>query len=229
MTSPTVRGTPVDARPLRADAERNRRRIVDAAREVFARHGLEAGLNEIARHAGVGVGTVYRRFPDKDSLVAAALDEEVARMLAVADAAQRSDDAWSGLVLLLEEGLVLLSSNVGLRDLLLSQRTDPLDDGPEHLFLPYVESLVDRARVEGTVRPDVTVQDVGMLWCMVSELARHSVDLAPDAWRRYLALFTAGLRAGAVPDVPPPLDEEVAQEVLTRWIGLGGTRAPGAS
>ena len=85
-------------RPLRKDAERNRRRILDAAREVFAEHGLDAGLDHIARHAGLGVGTVYRRFPSKDVLVRRIAEEETSRLTEQARAALgQEDEPWSAL------------------------------------------------------------------------------------------------------------------------------------
>src|SRR3954471_19846352 len=89
-------------RPLRADAERNRRRILAAAREVFARRGLDAGLDEIARHAGVGTGTVYRRFPDKNKLVEALFEERLDQVLACAQRAAEHPDPWEGLTTALE-------------------------------------------------------------------------------------------------------------------------------
>src|SRR3954452_1709249 len=82
-------------RPLRADAERNRRRILDGARDVFARHGLEAGVDEVARAAGVGVGTLYRRFPTKDDLMLAVVQDNTETMLLELEAAAAVDDPWN--------------------------------------------------------------------------------------------------------------------------------------
>src|ERR1700721_3342156 len=85
-------------RPLRRDAERNRQRILRAAAEVFTTRGLQATLDDVARHAGVGVGTVYRRFPDKESLVEALFEERLAAMVALAEKALAEPDSWTGLV-----------------------------------------------------------------------------------------------------------------------------------
>src|ERR1700728_817854 len=90
------------ARTLRKDAERNRQRILEAAAEVFTDRGLEATLDDVARHAGVGVGTVYRRFPDKASLADALFDERIDALVAMAKHAQEQPDAWAGLVSFLE-------------------------------------------------------------------------------------------------------------------------------
>src|SRR2546423_10437444 len=90
-------------KPLRADAERNRRRVLDAAAELFAAKGLAVGLDEIARHAGVGVGTAYRRFPDKRELIEELYEDRVARMVALAERALAADDAWEGLAGFIEQ------------------------------------------------------------------------------------------------------------------------------
>jgi len=85
-------------RPLRRDAERNRQRILLAAAEVFTQRGLEATLDDVARQAGVGVGTVYRRFPDKESLVAELFADRIDAMVAVAEQALAAPDPWQALV-----------------------------------------------------------------------------------------------------------------------------------
>src|SRR3954449_11052411 len=92
---------------LRKDAERNRQRIVDAATELFAERGLAVTLNDIAHHADVGVGTVYRRFPDKDLLIDALFEERVQEMLDLAEESLACEDAWQGLVSFLEGSLEL--------------------------------------------------------------------------------------------------------------------------
>ena len=89
-------------RPLRRDAERNRQRILEAAREAFAHDGLSVTLDEIGRRAGVGVGTVYRRFPDKDQLIEALFEDRMNEFVALADECLGFEDAWDGLVHFLE-------------------------------------------------------------------------------------------------------------------------------
>src|SRR5438067_12790924 len=98
-------------KPLRADAERNRRRILEAAAELFATKGLSVGLDEIARHAGVGVGTAYRRFPHKTQLIEELLDERVARMVELGEHALAASDPWEGLASYLEQATELLVLN----------------------------------------------------------------------------------------------------------------------
>src|SRR3954447_26824358 len=105
-------------RPLRADAARNRERLLAAADEVFAAKGLSVGLDEIARHAGVGVATAYRRFPDKTELIDALFEERVGRIVALAEDALAQDDAWVGIVRFLEGALALHTSNRGLKEVM---------------------------------------------------------------------------------------------------------------
>jgi AcrR family transcriptional regulator len=102
-------------KPLRADAERNRKRILDAAAELFAAKGLSVGLDEIAQHAGVGVGTAYRRFPDKRQRIEALFEERLDRLVELAERALAADDAWEGLTGFLEQATELQIHNRGLR------------------------------------------------------------------------------------------------------------------
>ncbi len=214
-----------ESRPLRQDAERNRERIIRAAQAVFAAKGLRAGLNDIAHHAGVGVGTVYRRFPTKPDLVAAALGEQAEQMLLVAEEATRAARAWDGLVLLLDRGMAVIAADVGLGTDVVGA---PSTEATAAHFLPYVERLVAGAQEEGSVRPDVTVEDVIVLICAVSEFTRHCGDIRPDAWRRYLHLFADGLRTrpddevpaidADVGPLPPALSGPDADAIARRWI-----------
>jgi AcrR family transcriptional regulator len=98
MPSPST--TP--ERPLRRDAERNRLRILEAAREAFAQDGLSVTLDEIAHRAGVGVGTVYRRFPDKELLIEALFEDEMNAFVAMGEECLRAGDSWDGLLAFLE-------------------------------------------------------------------------------------------------------------------------------
>ncbi|WP_263120418.1 TetR/AcrR family transcriptional regulator [Cellulomonas fimi] len=203
--------TPDDAdgaRPLRADAARNRERIVTAARELYATRGLNVGLNEIAHHAGLGVGTVYRRFPDKRELIEAAIAEPLREMTEVAGQALRAERAWDGLMLLIERGAELLTRNLGLRDAALASDETRRDlDTHLQVFEDIGCALMDRARAEGDLRPGATNGDLGVILWMVTELAAHSVHTHPDAYRRYLRVLTDGLRNA--PD-RGPLEPELA-------------------
>lgn len=210
-------------RPLRRDAEENRARIVRAAREVFATQGLGVGFNDIARHAGVGVGTVYRRFPDKATLVRDALQDEVSRLLEVADEALGSASAWDGLMLLVEHVADLLAANLGLRDVALGPGLleGQFGDVAERVA-GFVEGLLERAKEEGSVRPDASPADLTMMFLMITELAMHATASDPRAYRRYLTLFADGLRAtSSGRPLPRPLDEAAADDIARRWTSRG--------
>src|SRR5215475_3278723 len=107
-------------RPLRRDAERNRQRILDAARVVFAERGLRGSHDDIAREAGVGVGTVYRRFPDKEQLIDALFEDRMAEMARVTDEALAMSDRWDGFVHFMIRCQELQSADRGLKELMLS-------------------------------------------------------------------------------------------------------------
>lgn len=106
-------------RPLRRDAERNRQRILRAASEVFTERGLEVSLDEVARHAGVGVGTVYRRFRTKEDLVEALFVDRIEEVAALAEKAAQDPDPWSGLASFMAEAADLLAGDLGLRQIMM--------------------------------------------------------------------------------------------------------------
>jgi AcrR family transcriptional regulator len=183
-------------RSLRRDAERNRRRIIEAARDVFAAQGLTPGLNEIARHAGLGVGTVYRHFADKDILVEAALHDEVDGMVALAEECQAADSAWDGLSRFLRQAIARQVADRGLRDALLgSPHLTRQAEGLLSRVAPQVAALLDRAHREGAVRQGVALADLLMIQLMVTEFANDSEEVRPGAYQRFLDLFIDSLRA----------------------------------
>src|ERR1700759_2379757 len=106
-------------RPLRRDAERNRQRILAAAAEVFTERGLDATLDEVARAAGVGVGTVYRRFPDKETLVTELFRDRIDALVTVAEEACLAPDPWRGLISYIEFAASALACDSGLRELMM--------------------------------------------------------------------------------------------------------------
>lgn len=110
-------------RGLRKDAERNRQRVLDAARELFTLKGMEATLNDVARHAGVGVGTVYRRFATKEDLVEAIFDSGIDEVVCLAESALRQDNSWDGFVWFVERHCQLTATDRGLREMVYGRST----------------------------------------------------------------------------------------------------------
>jgi AcrR family transcriptional regulator len=199
------------ARPgrlLRADAERNRQRILAAAAELFTERGLEPSLDDVARHAGVGVGTVYRRFPDKASLADALFDERIDALVALAEQAQAEPDAWAALVSFLERSGEMLVSNRGLRQILMFA-AEGHDRGicARDRMRPAIESLIERAQADGQVRADLKPTDVPMIEFMVAAAAEYAWQVRPTVWRRYLALILDALRPASASGRPLPEPE----------------------
>jgi len=209
---------PTIDRPLRKDAERNRRRILDAAREVFAEHGLDAGLDQIARHAGLGVGTVYRRFPDKEGLIDALFEERIAAVAALAEQAAAHEDPWQGLVLFFERCLAEQAADRGFKQLLLggTHGRDRVAEGRARIA-PPLRTLVARAQAAGVLRDDVTAPDLPMIQLMLAGVMDASRGVDPDLWHRYLELFLDGLRPGRAPLRTAPLGDDEVGAVLAAW------------
>src|SRR3712207_5485108 len=158
----------VEERPLRADAERNRTRMLDAARTLFAERGLDVSMDDIAREAGVGVGTAYRRFRSRDEIVDALFDERLEQMQARARAAAEDPDAWHALVEFFTGSLRAQAQDRGFKQLLFSSA-----EGREKVrrmrakVLPVVEEVIARAKAAGQLREDVDVVDFTVLSFMV--------------------------------------------------------------
>jgi AcrR family transcriptional regulator len=188
--------TQVAGRPLRADARRNRERVLTAAREVFAEHGRDAQMDDVARRAQVGVGTVYRHFPTKEALIDALVAEAFERLLVVAkEQAQRDDDPWDALVTTLWAGAEILAGDRAV-SAIMSEVYGPVNVDLD-LQLEMHETtnkLVERAREAGVLRPDVQLDDIPMVMCGIG-MATCKPHNVPDAWRRHLAIVLDGLGA----------------------------------
>lgn len=197
---------PAADRPLRADAERNRRRIVDAAREVFGREGLEAGVDAVAREAGVGIGTLYRRFPTKADLIAAIVADRSEAMLARIEGIENADP-WHVLAATLRVFGEQVACDRALFDALRAELpgTAALIDLRGRL-LDALEPRLRAAQDAGQVRPDVAVTDLMPVVAAVARIRPIASEGDPALWERYLALVLDGLRAGApapLPGAPP--------------------------
>ncbi|MGE4426212.1 MAG: TetR/AcrR family transcriptional regulator [Solirubrobacteraceae bacterium] len=213
------------SRPLRADAERNRLRILAAAREVFMERGLGVTMDDIAAHAGVGVGTVYRRFPDRSHLIDALFEERMREILAVADEGLAMDDPWEGLVHFLTRSQELQAVDQGLKEMLVSA------GGAQHRvdrmrteMAPRMFRLIGRARDAGRLRPDFEPFDMPLLQVMLGTVVDFSRDVQPDAWRRVLAIVIDGMRASDEARTPldaPPLS---ADRIATAMVAWGSRR-----
>jgi len=170
---------------LRADARRNLERVLDAAAEVFAAAGPDASIDEIAKRAGVGHGTVFRRFPTKDDLMFAVIERHVAEMRALAEEALAADDPGEAFVEFVRGVAALAMSTPGLHRCVVHCGNKPGAAELEKL----ADRVVSRAQRAGAVRRDVKAEDVRLL-------VRGALTNAPAGqWRRHLAVVLDGLRA----------------------------------
>ena len=214
----------------RRDARRNRELLVEAAHEVFTEQGLEAPLDVIARRAGVGNATLYRHFPSRAALVDAVFRDPLAGTMAAGEQARAAADPWEGLVGYTEAVFAVLATDRGTNDLMTTHL-----EGVESLQAVHahnratMELLLRRGRDEGSIRPDVTTEDV--LFALAA-LGRAVPSLAtavgPEAWRRPLALLLDGLRASPAV-VPLPSPALTADELGAALQGLGPHRPPRSS
>jgi AcrR family transcriptional regulator len=205
---------PVPA-PVRVDARRNRERLVAAARMLFARHGLDVSVREIAREAGVGVGTLYRRFPTRDELVDAVLEDAFEEVVAAGERALAEHDAWSGFAEFVEDLLALNANNRGLKDVVeTQQRGRGRAASMRRRIRPMIAELIDRAQAQGALRADFSPQDLSLLFWGSDRVIELTADVAPEVWRRYLGLVLDGLRATAATPLPhPPLSDAELRRV----------------
>lgn len=206
-------------RPLRRDAERNLRRVLEAAVEVFAERGLAATLDDVAHHAGLGVATVYRRFADKDALVEALFEDRVRALVGLAETACAAADPWDGLVAFLEAASARMAADRGLREAVLSPAHGQVGVALARAELgPLVDRLTARGREAGVLRRDVAGTDVATLLHTVQAAAQIGGTVSPQHWRRTLGLLLDGL-APARDDHRPlpgaPLSEEEFHEAMS--------------
>jgi AcrR family transcriptional regulator len=214
--------TATGPRHLRADAARNRRRLIQAAAEVFAARGLDATLDDIARHADVNIATAYRHFANKHQLARSFLEDTPDQAAAIAGQAAATEDPWAGLTWFLEQITGLITSNRGLLDQLTrAYGPDWFEQRMHAILAGPVQQMITRGQQAGLVRPDMDAADFALIVPMVGSIASRTT---PDLGRRYLSLVLAGLRPGG-PPLPgaPPTDAQLRATLRDR---PGSSRAP---
>jgi AcrR family transcriptional regulator len=207
------------------DAERNRAAIVAAAQQVFTEQGLEAPLEEIARRAGVGIATLYRHFPAREQLVAAALVEKINQYGQAAEEALAVPDPWAGFAALVARICEMQESDRGLSDLL--SMALPADKRIEQLRKAandQVVELVERAKAAGQLRQDFVGEDLLLLLIAHAAVVHVTRTDAPDAGRRFMAVMLDAFRCRDTSELPaPPSTAQMAQAMarLARQRGCG--------
>jgi AcrR family transcriptional regulator len=198
---------------LRKDAQRNRERLVEAARAVFAERGIDVALDDVARRAGVSIGTLYNRFPTRADLVAAVFADRRETLIEVAEHALAMDDAWAGFVQFVEQVCQMQAADRGYNDL--SARSIPhAAPTPDHVRgYELMTEVVERAKRGGALRPDFVLADMAFVTWAITRTIEATTDVDPEAWRRHLGFILDGLRAPAAHPLPVPAltDDEVSR------------------
>jgi AcrR family transcriptional regulator len=195
-------------KPLRSDARRNRDALVTAARELFEERGLDAPLKEIAARAGVAIGTLYNRFPTRDDLIAAAVEDRIEAGGRVAEAAIAIDDPWDSFVYLVEQVCELQAADRLLGELAVRAAPSPAIARAQEYGHGLMRRIIDRAQDSGALRSDWVLEDIAFITWSHTRIIEATAKVAPDAWRRHLALTLDGLRASAAHPLPiPPITE----------------------
>jgi AcrR family transcriptional regulator len=188
---------PVAPRPLRKDAVRNREAIVVAARTAVLEHGCEVDVREIARRAGVGMGTLYRHFPAKEDLIAEVLHEHFAGWATAARAAAAATtDPWSALTGFFSSALEGGACRRALMDSVALDRSDRRFDEETAELGAIMAELLARAQAGGLIRPGVTPEDLRLLLHGLGAIVKVTEkSRRPGAWRRTAQVALDGLRA----------------------------------
>ncbi|WNV87420.1 TetR/AcrR family transcriptional regulator [Umezawaea sp. Da 62-37] len=190
--------------PLRRDAERNRQLLLRAAHERMAVEGLDVSYEDIARAAGTGMGTVYRRFPQRQDLLDALFGEHIDMVIGFAEQAWRYEDAWAGLTWFLERQLEIEARSRGLGELLRSRhQATALVQRAHERMTPLVTDLIGRAVRAGQLPAGATPADFAAVHVMVGSVLDASRTSGPQLWRRALRIALAGLRHAELSDDPP--------------------------
>ncbi|MFG2651430.1 TetR/AcrR family transcriptional regulator [Streptomyces sp. NPDC048436] len=202
---------------MRQDALRNRELVLAAAREVYAEQGVEAPLDVIARRAGVGNATLYRRFPDRAALIEAVFHDALAAAMQAGEEARRASDAWAGLTGYAADVFAGMAADRGAVELM----TTPITGVPslDALHVHNADTyrlLLGRCRADGTVRDDVTVEDLLLALAALGCALPATEAAAPGSWRRLLALLLDGLRNV---DSEPLPGSPLSGEQLGRALG----------
>lgn len=213
-----------DGKPLRRDARENRDRILAAAREAFAELGIEASVEDIAARAGVGVGTLYRRFPTKDALAEAVFEAHLDRVAEAAAEALDASDPWQGLLAYLNQVVEMQARDRGLSEIMGAVlRSEEVLGRARTRLRPIVRELIARAQATGYLRTDVTFEDISVLLWTTGRVVDATRDIAPEFWRRYLALLVDGLRAERADGLPhrplTPREHAAAMRAFSRRYG----------
>ncbi|NDV09613.1 TetR/AcrR family transcriptional regulator [Rhodococcus sp. IEGM 248] len=199
---------------LRRDAAENRQRLLDAAATVFSARGLDVGVDEIARVAGVGIGTLYRRFPTKDALISELVRQVLEDFLALARDAASAPEGEGLEQVLYGSGAILASNRGCLSRMWNDDQTTVLRNEYRRILF----ELLAQAKQYGRIREDATDADLDLIFWSVRGVVATTRGVTDAGWRRILAVMIAGLRPGADDlDAAPMSAQDVAQIMDSLW------------
>jgi AcrR family transcriptional regulator len=206
-----------DGGGLRADAERNRQRIVTAAREMFGEQGLEVPLEEVARHAGVGVATLYRRFPTRPDLVTAAFEDKMALYVQAAHEALEDPDPWAGFCGFVEQIFAMQAGDRGFTTVLtMTFPTAKQFEADRARAFADFSTLVARAQAAGRLRADFSTEDLPMFLMANAGVLAATADAAPETWHRLAGYLIQACAAEAAQPLPEPVEPRRMYRAMLR-------------
>src|SRR6476659_3211247 len=180
--------TAIEPRPMRADARRNRESVIGAARRCMARDGLDAGMEEIARRAGVGVGTVYRHFPTKEALIEGLAQARFERLAELGREALEVEDPWQAFCDFMRASARIQTDDRALSEILVSRQETMRASGEKVGMLDLVAEVMGRAQASGDLRADAAPEDVPMMMCALAGASENPMT-DPE---RYITLVLDG-------------------------------------
>ena len=195
------------SRPLRVDAARNRDAILESARQVFAESGTDAALEEIARRADVGIATLYRRFPTRADLVAAAFEPRMRAYEAAAEAAIAAADPWEGFSGFVHAVCAMQAADAGCADVLSATFPTTAElDRQLRTATAGLNDVIDRAKAAGALRRDFVLEDLVLLLMANAGVVNVTKGHAPKAWERFAAYMLDAFRAPGASKLPKPVN-----------------------
>jgi AcrR family transcriptional regulator len=225
MTPPS-RGP--DGAGLRADAERNRQLVVAAARGAFAELGIDVPMEEIARRAGVGVGTLYRRYPSRGDLIAAAFETKMSAYAEASREALADPDPWHGFCDYVERICAMQAGDRGFTTVLtMTFPTAKRFEADRRRAYADFTTLVERAKASGGLRADFVTEDLPMFLMANAGVLTATADAAPETWRRLVGYLVQACAAPAAQPLPdPPAPRRMYRAMLRATQHQRATRAP---
>jgi AcrR family transcriptional regulator len=205
-------------RAVRKDVARNRQRLLDAGKEVFAARGLDATLDDIARHAGVGAGTAYRHFASRQEIINAIFADAAQTFILDAEHAQTLADPWAGFVDLVEAFTYRLAKDRGLHQVFTGDHSSGLQADDWNGLITAVTEIVERAKRAGHLREDIEPSDVFTLFMMLGPAYDLSTATSTGIWRRHVDLFLRAVQTDAptaVIDAPRALTTQAISQLIS--------------